>query len=77
MDRKPGNILIIDDDRDILLSARIVLKKQFGNIQTETEPGKVIPRLLENSFDVILLDMNFSTGATSGKEGLKWLREIM
>jgi len=77
MDRKPGNILIIDDDRDILLSARIVLKKQFGNIQTETDPGKVIPRLLENSFDVILLDMNFSTGATSGKEGLKWLRQIM
>ncbi len=76
MDRKPGNILIIDDDRDILLSARIVLKKQFGNIQTETDPGKVIPRLLDNSFDVILLDMNFSTGATSGKEGLKWLREI-
>jgi len=77
MDKKPGNILIIDDDRDILLTARIVLKKQFGNIQTETDPGKIIPRLNNNSYDVILLDMNFSTGATSGKEGLKWLREIM
>ncbi|MFC2098323.1 sigma-54-dependent transcriptional regulator [Bacteroidota bacterium] len=77
MDQKPGKILIIDDDRDILLTARVVMKKQFGNIQTETDPSKVIPLLLEESHDVILLDMNFSAGATSGKEGLKWLREIM
>ena len=74
---KPGNILVIDDDRDILLTVRIVLKKQFGSIQTETDPNKVLNRLQENSYDVILLDMNFSAGATSGKEGLKWLREIM
>jgi DNA-binding NtrC family response regulator len=77
MEGKPGNILIIDDDRDILLTARVVLKKQFGNIQTETNPERIIPRLLEQAYDVILLDMNFSAGATSGKEGMKWLREIM
>lgn len=74
---KPGKILIIDDDRDILLTARIVLKKQFGNIQTEMDPARIIPRLLDENYDVILLDMNFSAGATSGREGLKWLREII
>jgi two-component system response regulator HydG len=77
MNRNLGSILIIDDDRDILLTARIVLKKQFSNIHTETDPGRIIPLIQENSFDVILLDMNFSAGATSGKEGLRWLREIM
>ena len=77
MNGNPGKILIIDDDRDILLTARVVLKKQFGNIHTETDPEKILPRLLEDSYDVILLDMNFSAGATSGKEGLKWLREII
>ena len=77
INRKPGNILIIDDDRDILLTARVILKKQFGNIQTETDPGNIISRIQGDSFDVILLDMNFSAGATSGKEGLKWLREII
>jgi two-component system response regulator HydG len=77
MNPKRGSILIIDDDRDILLTARIVLKKQFGNIHTETDPGRIVPLIQENSFDVILLDMNFSAGATSGKEGLRWLREIM
>jgi len=77
MNRNPAKILIIDDDRDILLTARVVLKKQFGNIHTETDPEKILPRLLEESYDVILLDMNFSAGATSGKEGIKWLREII
>ena len=77
INRKPGDILIIDDDRDILLTARVVLKKQLGNIQTETDPARIIPRIQEDSFDVILLDMNFSAGATSGKEGIKWLREII
>jgi DNA-binding NtrC family response regulator len=77
INRKPGAILIIDDDRDILLTARVVLKKQFGNIQTETDPARIIPRIQEDSYDVILLDMNFSAGATSGKEGIKWLKEII
>ncbi len=77
MNRKPGNILIVDDDRDILLTARVVLKKQFGNIQTETDPERILSRMADTIYDVILLDMNFSAGATSGREGMKWLREIL
>lgn len=77
MNQKPGKILVIDDDRDILFTVRVVLKKQFGSIQTETDPAKIIPMIMKVSFDVILLDMNFSTGATSGREGMKWLREIL
>lgn len=73
---KPGKILVIDDDRDILLTTRVVLKKQFGLIKTEADPEMIL-QLLENElFDIILLDMNFRAGATSGKEGMKWLREI-
>ncbi len=77
MNQKPGKILVIDDDRDILFTVRVVLKKQFGSIQSETDPAKIIPMILKDPFDVILLDMNFSTGATSGREGMKWLREIL
>ena len=71
-----GKILVIDDDRDILLTARVVLKRQFGQIHTETNPEKISKKLEEQDFDVILLDMNFSAGVTSGKEGMRWLREI-
>jgi two-component system response regulator HydG len=76
MNTKPGKILVIDDDTDILLTTRVVLKKQFGLIKTETDPEKIIHQLEHEIFDIILLDMNFSAGATSGKEGMKWLREI-
>jgi DNA-binding NtrC family response regulator len=76
MNTKPGKILIIDDDRDILLTARVVLKKQFGLIRTETDPEMIFQQLENELFDIILLDMNFSAGATSGREGMRWLREI-
>jgi two-component system response regulator HydG len=76
MNTKPGKILVIDDDRDILLTTRVVLKKQFGLIKTETDPEMILQQLEHERFDIILLDMNFSPGATSGKEGIKWLREI-
>jgi two-component system response regulator HydG len=76
MNHKPGKILVIDDDRDILFTTRVVLKKQFGLIKTEADPEMIMQQLENEIFDIILLDMNFSAGATSGKEGMKWLREI-
>ena len=76
MNAKPGKILVIDDDKDILLTTRVVLKKQFGMIKTEADPEMIMQQLENEFFDIILLDMNFSAGATSGREGMKWLREI-
>ncbi len=42
MSTKPGKILVIDDDRDILLATRVVLKKQFGLIKTEADPEMIL-----------------------------------
>ncbi len=72
-----GKILVIDDDKDILLSTKVVLKKEFSEIKTITNPDDIIPYIEKKIFDVILLDMNFTTGATSGKEGLDWLKRIL
>ncbi|MCG8410505.1 MAG: sigma-54 dependent transcriptional regulator [Bacteroidales bacterium] len=72
-----GKILLIDDDKDILLSAKMVLKKEFKTIKTLTDPSEIIPYIEKQFFDVVLLDMNFTTGATSGKEGLEWLKQII
>jgi two-component system, NtrC family, response regulator HydG len=77
MSEKSGKILVIDDDHDILLTTKVVLKKEFGIIETESDPEKVMPLIMKGLFDVILLDMNFRTGATSGKEGIEWLRKII
>lgn len=77
MDKKTGKILIVDDDEDILQAARLLLKKHVGQVDTEKNP-KIIPSLMKNNaYDVILLDMNFAKGATSGKEGFEWLNKIL
>lgn len=68
---------MIDDDEDVLLAAKMLLKKQNHHVIIEKNPNK-IPFLLNNdTYDVILLDMNFSKDITSGKEGFYWLEQIL
>lgn len=77
MTQEGGKILMIDDDEDVLLAAKMLLKKQNHHVIIEKNPNK-IPFLLNNdSYDVILLDMNFSKDITSGKEGFYWLEQIL
>ena len=70
-------ILVIDDDRDVLYTAQTVLKQHFSKVTTEDSPNAILSHLKKEPFDLILLDMNFTIGATSGKEGLYWLRKIL
>jgi len=77
MTKKSGNILVVDDNEDLLLAARLFLKQHFAVFHTEQDPAK-IPVLLQNeNYDVILLDMNFTLDATSGVEGFLWLEKIL
>lgn len=76
MEKEAGKILMIDDDEDVLLAAKLLLKKNGHQVIIEKNPKK-IPFLLNNdTYDVILLDMNFSKDITSGKEGFYWLSQI-
>jgi DNA-binding NtrC family response regulator len=68
-----ARVLVVDDDRQILRAAQIILKQHFSDIDTLDKPADLEHRLVQRDFDVILLDMNFAAGATSGEEGLHWL----
>ncbi|MFO7824982.1 MAG: sigma-54 dependent transcriptional regulator [Cyclobacterium sp.] len=71
-----GRILIVDDNEDLLFAAKMLLKKHAKEVTIEKDPRR-IPFLVNNhSFDVILLDMNFTEDTTSGKEGFHWLKQI-
>jgi two-component system, NtrC family, response regulator HydG len=71
------SILIIDDDVDILNAAKLLLKRHFQKVEIEKNPDK-IPYLVNNfTFDVILLDMNFSRDVNTGNEGFFWLDFIL
>ena len=77
MNEKLGKILAIDDNEDILFALKLLLKNHVELINTETDPEK-IPELLQNdTYDVILLDMNFTKDAISGQEGFDWLSKIV
>ncbi len=77
MSKLEAKILIVDDDQDVLLAAKLFLKQHFAIVHTEKEPENIPNLLAVENYDVILLDMNFSKDATSGKEGFFWLNTIM
>ena len=74
---KYGSVLVVDDDRDILQAARLLLKQHVAQVDTQEDPSTLPELLQRTSYDVILLDMNFSRGSSSGLEGLHWLEQII
>jgi len=74
--KENATVLIIDDEEDILLTLKMLLKNHVPHIFTESNPYH-LPRLLrQHSPDLVLLDMNFRKGDTSGEDGLTWLSKI-
>ena len=69
--------VVVDDDPDIALAARLALRDLFGEVTTLSSPEQLEPLLKVSSPDVILLDLNFERAATDGTEGLDWLARIM
>ena len=73
---KNASILIIDDDPDVLTAVRLLLKTEVKEVVTEKNPENLRWHLSKDNFDVILLDMNFTSSINTGNEGLFWLKEI-
>jgi len=76
MELLDGNILIIDDDTDVLETARMYLKQKFSRVMAISNPEELESLLKMNDFDAILLDMNFERGEMEGEEGILWLKKI-
>jgi len=72
----PAHILVIDDNVQILESLKLLLKDEFQSIDILSKPARIHEMLWRNSYDVVMLDMNFAMGETSGNEGIFWLNEI-
>ncbi len=72
-----GKILIIDDDKHVLESLELLLKYEFEKVEILTEPKKIPEYITKETYDMILLDMNFKAGESSGKEGFFWLKKIL
>ncbi len=77
MVKRNTKVLIVDDNEDVLVAAKLLLKPYTSLVETEKNPNDLPELLSKNSYDVIFLDMNFTQDMTSGKEGFYWLNEIL
>ena len=73
---KTRTIIIVDDNRGVLSTMRLLLKPHFERIIALPSPVSLLSAIRMESPDVVLLDMNFNDVLNSGNEGLYWLREI-
>ncbi len=76
MSTKGNTLLVVDDNRSILAAVKMLMDSHFHRVITIATPNQIPSILRENSVDVVLLDMNFTSAITSGGEGLFWLKEI-
>ncbi|MEI6884067.1 MAG: sigma-54 dependent transcriptional regulator [Bacteroidota bacterium] len=73
---KEGRLLIVDDNKSVLNALRLFLKFDFLEVITLSNPNTLPHEIEGREIDVVLLDMNFKAGESSGNEGMYWLREI-
>jgi DNA-binding NtrC family response regulator len=75
--KNKGRILIVDDNEEILIALKLFLSTQFEIVDVQKNPNTIPEIIQRQSYDVIILDMNFSAGINSGNEGIYWLRKIL
>ena len=71
-----GTIIIVDDNKGVLTAVQLLLKNHFSKVITLSSPVSLSTVLREENPEVVLLDMNFTSGINNGNEGLFWLHEI-
>ncbi|MFB6341682.1 sigma-54-dependent transcriptional regulator [Saccharicrinis sp. FJH62] len=74
---KKANILIVDDNKSILRAIELLLKGQCNLVTSLTSPNLLLSELQRQSYDVLLLDMNFTAGINTGNEGIYWLQRVL
>jgi len=68
--------MVVDDDNAILRSIEMLLENRFEAIKTLSNPNLLKEQLKTFHPDIVLLDMNFTAGRSTGNEGIFWLKEI-
>jgi DNA-binding NtrC family response regulator len=69
-------VLIADDQPDVLKALRLLMKPEEYHIETASSPTGIIEAIRNHDFDVVLMDLNYVRGHTSGEEGLGLLSQI-
>jgi len=74
---KEAKILVVDDNKSILSALELLLSNSCKKLKCISTPNALISELKLDSYDVVLLDMNFKAGINTGNEGIYWLNQIL
>jgi DNA-binding NtrC family response regulator len=74
---KNCSILVVDDNKGILSAVELLLNNRCRKLQMLNSPNLLLSELGDHNYDLVLLDMNFSSGINTGNEGLYWLQRVL
>jgi DNA-binding NtrC family response regulator len=69
-------LLVADDQPAILDALEILLRPEGYKLDRAASPRQLIEYLASESYDAVLMDMNYTRDTTSGAEGIDLLAEI-
>ncbi|MDY0200528.1 MAG: sigma-54 dependent transcriptional regulator [Tenuifilaceae bacterium] len=71
-----GNVLIVDDNKNVLVALEMLLTSEFDRVHCISNPNLLLSELQNQRYNLVLLDMNFKAGVNTGNEGIYWLQRI-
>jgi phosphoserine phosphatase RsbU/P len=72
----PSRILIADDQSDLIDALRLLLKDQDIEVSAVSSPEAALAAVAASSFDLLLMDLNYTGDTTSGREGFDLLSRV-
>lgn len=69
-------ILIADDQHDLLDALRLLLKGAGMGMEAVTSPDAVVDAVASGTYDLLLMDLNYTGDTTSGREGIDLLARV-
>jgi sigma-B regulation protein RsbU (phosphoserine phosphatase) len=73
---RSARILVADDQVEVREALRLLLKTADYETETVGSPAALLEALDRSRFDLVLMDLNYARGTTSGQEGLDLLPVI-
>ena len=72
----PTRILVADDQPDLIDALRLLLKPEAIHVDSVSSPEAAVSAITEGSFDLLLMDLNYTGDTTSGREGIDLLSRV-
>lgn len=72
----PCRLLVADDQPHILEALRLLLRPEGYQLEMVRTPALVLEALAHESFDGVLIDLNYTRDTTSGQEGLDLVARV-